>query len=234
LSILNVLQPLLADFVNSIEGKETAKDFGNYLINGETIPRKSRSYTKLDIYKNELFSGFMEIYNSFQALRDIEIIVSGLTTRQSKISKTRLFSYHIHNYLNENYILEKRLEQFPVKFLRSSKRWDKSTRQLSEKLNEMIFATFKNINTIRGKHVHSTRYSDSELDRLFMLERAITYADHRLQEPLLKLFKIEFAMSRRQWADKIRNNNDEVEKLLDQYFLIIHPLVFDKHKSIIF
>jgi hypothetical protein len=231
--IMNVFQPLLSDFVNSDEGKKNAVDFGNYLIDGKAVQHKSRTYSDVDLYKSDLFSGFIEIYESFNSLRDIETIVKGLTTRQSKIAKMRLLSYHIHNYLNENYILEKRLEQYPAKILRSSKRWNKNTKAISEGIKEAIIATFKNINSIRGKHVHSTRYSDSELERLSMLEHAITFADSRLQVPLIQLFKIEFGICRRKWLEKIQSNNDEIEKFLNYYFSAIRPFIFDQQGNVI-
>jgi hypothetical protein len=231
--LMNALEPLFTDLANGDESKEIFKDFGNYLINGERIPRKNRRYSEVDRYRFGLLSGFTEISESFYTLRDIETIIAGLTTRQSKIAKMRMLSYHIHNYLNENYILETRLIQYPTNFLRSSKRWNKDSKHVVETIKEAITNAFKGITTTRGSHVHSKRYTDDELDRLSMLERATTFADSRLQEPILQLFRIEFSMCRRKWLDTIRNNNDAVEKILDYYVSAIKPFVFDEQGKII-
>ena len=229
---MKAIEPLIRRVFEGKEGTEFAKSLHHFLIDGEGMQPIRRDHTAADKYKGLLFSGFAEISTSFYTLRDIEILIKSITTRPSKITKARLLSYHVHNYLNENYRLKSRLDQYPVSLLRASKRWSKNHR-IIEPIREIVSSTFTNIVATRGRHVHDSRYTDYDLDRLSMLERIKETENESLVEPFTQLFRADFAVCRGRWLDRIRNNNDMIERLLDAYFTILYPLIFDNNGSII-
>jgi hypothetical protein len=230
---MNAFKPTMKGLFSGKEGREFAASLGEFLIDGKEPKPIKKALTAIDRYMIVLFDGYTEIVGSFYTLRDIETIIVGLTARQSKVGKVRLLSYHIHNYLNENYILECRLVQYPVKILRKSKRWSSDSDRIIKPINQAVFGTFANIVAARGRHVHDRRYTATNLDRLSMMERAIAYADPVLEKPWRDLFRIEYAILRGEWLNRIRKNNDGVEKLLDAYFAILQPLILDQSGKIL-
>jgi hypothetical protein len=226
ISFMKAMKPEIVKVFEGEQGSELKVNLGRFLIGGEKMQPQHRNLTAADKYKWLLLIGFTEISESFYTLRDLEILVRSITLRRSKITKARVLSYHVHNYLNENYILKSRLERYPVTILRASKRWMKDQHMIAP-FREAISVVFGNIVAIRGNHVHDKRYTDDDLDRLSMLERISGSDSTSLAEPFIQLFKADFAVCRGRWLDRIRTNNNVIEKFLDIYFTTLYPFIFD-------
>jgi hypothetical protein len=219
------MKPLLVDAFEGEGGAEIKTSIGHFLADGTRTNRRHRSYSAIEKFHGLLFSGFAEISASFYTLRDIEIIFRSVTARQSKVMKARLLSYHVHNYLNENYILKSRLERYPVTILRAAKHWSEQ-HHIIEPINQALSEAFGNIVALRGRHVHDRRYTDDDLDRLSMLEM-ISDPETPLGKAIRELFKLEFGICRSKWLERMQNNNDAVEELLGIYCTLLHPFIFD-------
>lgn len=226
IDFMKAMKPLISEAFEGEQGSELKVSLGRFLIGGEKMQPQHRTHTAADRYKWRLFSDFTEIVTSFYTLRDIETLVRSITSRRSKITKARVLSYHVHNYLNENYILKLRLERYPVTILRATRLWPKD-KHMIEPIQKAITGVFANIVATRGNHVHGKRYSDDDLDRLSMLEQLSEAETNELAEALTQLIRADFAVCRGKWLDRMRTNNNAVEELLDVYFTILYPFMFD-------
>jgi hypothetical protein len=95
-----------------------------------------------------------------------------------------------------------------------------------------LAGVFENIVATRGRHVHDKRYSDDDLERLFMLELTAEN-ETKLGKALHELFKVEFTICRGKWLERMKTNNNVVEELMGVYFTILHPFIFDDTGEII-
>jgi len=229
---MNAIKPSISNLFEGSQEDKFRENFSQFLLFGDPMAYQKRVLPKIEKYKRLVFNGFQEISASYYTIRDIEILFRSITSRSSKVKKSRLLSYHVHNYLNEIYILKTRLEQYPVKILRASKQWKKDL-YLVETINEVISATFENIVAVRGTHVHLSRYSDDDLTRLLMLE-LLSEPEGQLGEAFRELFKAEFTICRRTWLERMHTNNDSILEILDAYFTVLLPLIFDETGNIIF
>jgi hypothetical protein len=227
IKFMKIMKPLIRKAFEGEQGAEFIVRMGHFLIDGEHMQPQHRSFTAEDRYKWLLFNGFTEISTSFDTLRDIETLVSSVTSRSSKIARARLLKYHVHNYLNENYILKLRLERYPVTLLRASRRWPKD-RHMIVPIQKAVSGSFANIVATRGRHVHDIRFSDDDLDRLSMLEHISDEDTSELAEAMTQLFKADFVVCRGRWLDRIRSNNNGIEEFLGLYFTKLYPFFFDK------
>ena len=230
--LLKSLQPRVLELFGGANGPKFAEALGAFLLNEPGPQRAGSPRSAAMRYQALLLWDFSEISESYYTLRDIEIMVSALTTRKSRIAKARLLSYHVHNYLNEDYILKTRLEKFPVSVFRASKRYTPSNRRRADVLKAIVATAFSSISQVRGGHVHNRRFSDDDLDRLAMLERLSKPMIPALDGPMVELLRADFHLCKGEWLDRMRTNNDEVLKLLDVYFAALHKTVFDEAGNI--
>src|SRR5689334_23144184 len=68
------------------------------------------SLSPLEQFQIKLFHGYMEIYKTVEALKNIEIYMAVFPHgRNKKIERSAYLSYHFENFLNEIYVLRNRL-----------------------------------------------------------------------------------------------------------------------------
>ena len=90
---------------------------------------------------------------------------------------------------------------------------------------------------IRGRHVHQKRYSDSQMDRLELMEllsRAMK-EDDELAAALKPFYQFEYKRIRSEWKSQIKRNNETVNRLLRIYSDNLHPILFSpKNNELIY
>ncbi|KAF0209029.1 MAG: hypothetical protein FD171_670 [Actinobacteria bacterium] len=170
-----------------------------------------------------LIVGFGEIQESATCLRNVAVYVRRFPYANAGIEKGAYLRYHVENYLNELYILEKRLEAYikVVSRLVSDERGAELAK-LSKSVRRVFKESLSGADVARGVHVHQRRYTDIHLERLKVLELVKT-SDSRL-EYLYELAYKETRTTKRVWIER---TNTVVEGLLDQYFEQLLPLLFD-------
>ena len=92
-------------------------------------------------------------------------------------------------------------------------------------LDNLLKVAFDKITTVRGAHVHETRYNDEDLDRLNLLELLLEQAEGGDIAQLL--FPSAIRKTRKKWETTIVSNNEEINGLLDIYFTVLHQIIFD-------
>jgi AAA+ ATPase superfamily predicted ATPase len=129
------------------------------------------SKTKYGKYLSVLYQGWKEIDRTYSNIKDIEIYIKRFPYKETTINKINYIYYHIGNFLNEMYILENRLIDYPKKIIRANKKSpnfagdEKRVKELEQTVNSL----FQKIELIRGSHVHKYHFLDHELERIQML-----------------------------------------------------------------
>lgn len=168
-----------------------------------------------ETYKT-IFFGFMEIENTFNALELTEILVSIAPPRSKRINKDEYIKYLVNTYLQEIYILKERLNAYAKKLKRLYNRFGRQA-LVSKYIDPIIFrsvdATLGGIIKTRGEHVHLNRYSDDKLDKISQLALMSKY-----DQSLKPLYKSSYKAIQVLWTSRIKTNNKETLRLLDQYF----------------
>ena len=195
---------------------------------GPTSLQKKRG--KDDIYFGKIFFGFIEIDSSVRTLSDIEVYISGFPYRNKNITKPRHLRYHIESYFNEIYILKERLNAYLTIVGRCFKGDQRQAAILKETrpIFSVVKSTLKGVVSVRGSHVHQSRFGHKDLDRLELMEQLVSNGT----EELSWLYNFEYKRIRSEWKKAIKNNNEQAMELLNIYAKILNDVLFSKRNRL--
>ena len=206
--------------------------FKNNILGLKGPKQLKRKQTPSEIFFSKLYNGFREISDSYYCLLDIETYIGRFPYGNTKISKTRHLAYHMENYLNEIYILKERLNSYFTTIGRIYRKDERHQKIL--KTTKPLFSFVKNalkgIIDTRGVHVHRTRFSDEDLDRLSSQEFFVNRGEDF--QIIRSLFKIDYGMTRRRYKQTIISNNKQIKKMLDACFDILFEIVTNNEGQI--
>jgi len=195
-----------------------------------------RDLTPHDVTFLKVFCGFNEITLSYLYLCDIEIYVGRFPYGDTAIPRSRHLEYHITNYLHEVYILKSRLQAYLKRIRREYRKSPKLDEKALDLLDNLVEKTFTPIVKARGVHVHEYRYSDDDLDRIHTWELLASHPSN--EEDGDRSYKLPYDRNykevRREWVKRIKANNDNIKRLLDDYFGELYSLVFQKNGDLRF
>lgn len=167
---------------------------------------------------NKLFRPMLEIISTMEVIENIPIYMSSFPYAKSKISKLSYIKYHLENFMNEVYILEKRLFAY-FKLIEKEYREETNAIHIKKVLkltSKHVEDSLKNVRSLRGGHVHKFRYSDNDLDHLSALQLLSTHKDKREEDlPFYcrpDYFDAQYKIIRK---EKVKNIKDGIEKLWD-------------------
>jgi uncharacterized protein YlaN (UPF0358 family) len=211
-------------------------DYREVLINqlfGLSGPKRiSRKQTPDEVSFSRLFAGFTEIHTSYYSLLDIEVYLRRFPYPNTNVSKTRYLAYHIENYLNEVYILKERLNSYCALIVRLYRK-DQTLKNLNNTITELssiVQKSLKGITDTRGNHVHRSRFSDEDFDRLRSLE---LFNLGSKEIPLLRvLYNDAFKTTRKKYREFVTHNNKEIRKIINVYFDVLYTIVADNRGSV--
>ena len=194
--------------------------------------------TPEDLLLRKLWWGFLEISDSLQSLANLRTYVNRAPHSRSKLPQLSYLRMIIETYLNEQYILSERLHSYITVIERVYRKSDRAL-ELKKELNPLhasISASFRIVNQVRGAHVHVTRYSDDNLDRLATLEilsseKLTSESERKL---FMRLFKLEYRSLRNKWSDSFKSNNIALNGFFDHFFGVLLRVVFDQQSRIIY
>lgn len=154
-----------------------------------------------------VFNGFTEIANTLEALELAEVLIGLPAPKSRRIKKDEYLKFLIGAYLQEVYILEKRLSAYATKISRLYKSNGKI-----QSLANTIRVVFDGITRTRGSHVHSQRYSDQKLDMLsgFALISAS-------KQEFGTAMHSQYKFVQREWRKTVQGNNAATRTFLDNY-----------------
>ncbi len=204
-------QRIMADWATVVLGP-----FANNVFMGEPLDFSGHGTFE------DIFIGFKEIVEAYEALQFSEILLSVDAPRSQKVSKERYIRFVVNTYLQDVYILKERLNSYATKIKRIHGRsgGEALTAVHIEPLFEMIKVNFKKIVDVRGKHVHQERFNDFFLNQASNLE-------------FLSQFELKFKkdskcannQAQSEWCKTIRSNNVFTREILNNYFAELYRVV---------
>lgn len=172
-----------------------------------------------------IFNGFSEISDSLKTLNLIEKFIKINPPKENGINYSNYLTYHVHNYLQEMYILKERLRTYSKKVKRSySKVIDNNILDKAiESLMKIILDALNGItgsDGARNKHVHTEKFKDEELNWL----SSTTFLSDFHDEFTIKS-EHAYLKAKDKWSTTVENNNQELNKLIDIFFNTIYALI---------
>lgn len=172
-----------------------------------------------------IFNGYSEISNSLETLGLIELFLKIPPPEEDGINYSNYLSYHVHNYLQEMYILKERLKTYSVKIQRKyNEVLGKEELNIIISLLMSIISSSLNgitgIDGVRNKHVHSEKFKDNELNWLSSTTFLASFHDEFSIHS-----KTAYEIAKDKWYKTAKNNNIELNKLIDTYFDTIYSII---------
>jgi hypothetical protein len=195
-----------------------------------------RELSQRELFFREIFYRFIEINNSYIALKDIEVYIGRFPYSKENISKVRNLLYNISNYMNEMYILKERLSTYLTKIgrlYRKDRRHEKILKS-TRGIFKMVANTFSGITRTRGAHVHQLRYTDKEIDRLNLIELLVQNGSLDFFEQSTDFYEFEYRNIRKKWKNIVKQNNEALRELFNIYFDALLKILFDKNGNLIY
>jgi hypothetical protein len=178
----------------------------------------------------KIFGGFMEICDTLEIMKDVEVYIRQFPFSRSGIPRSRYLKFLIHAYLNEVYVLRERLLSYS-KVLEKTYRKDSRGPQIAaaaEKARLTVKKTLSNIVFVRGAHVHDTRFTDEQISHFSGTELIVTHAEPCELGPSDRRYaEWEYKELRGNWVKRIKEINEVVLKLLDAYAALLYDIAFD-------
>jgi len=168
----------------------------------------------------KIFKGLSEIIGTRDSLNNIEFYIRKFPYDPKKTSRIDFLKYHIHNYLNEVYILKERLTKYSTIVIRAYRKSDnaKDMKSVISEAGKSAATALEEIVGMRGGHVHDKRYSEESLDRLGMLEILSNSADEEeTKRAYHYLYITGYRSERKGWVKRIRNSNIEIDKVIEKF-----------------
>lgn len=230
-AIMNTLKPVFEKTLTE-NRRELGQVSRNILFN-EVGPKKlDRTLSKNEKVFSVILEGYFEIERAYSSLNELPLFIGQFPKNLPR--KSKYLELIITNYLNEVYILSKRLEAYRTKISRLYRNNAnfKSQQGLLKSLSEELTKIFKIINKTRSNHVHESRFSDIDLDRLIYLELFID--DASMGKLFISTYKKALKENKKKWQDYFNDRNNEMQKILDIYFQILYMVIFDEKESLIY
>lgn len=227
------VQPIYAE-----RKEELAEVYGNFLLDRSGPTMLEKRLTRDEIFLRKVFYGFREIPASYEVLQDIETYVRRFPYKGTRVDRVRYLRFNIEAHLHEFYILHERLLAYlgviNKAYLKSGRR--EEVEAIVETLSLAVRKSLANIILIRGAHVHETRFSDPNLDRLATFDLLLTYG--KMGEEFVNAAtwysNSLYRQARKEWAGAIRENNRSTEKLLDFYFGGLQRILFGEDGDLLY
>jgi len=217
--------------------EERREEFGeilkNYILELEGPKHIDRKMSDSELYFRKIFDGFLEITASLQTLEDIAFYISRFPFSDEKVTPERYLQFHVEAYYSEIYILRERLK----KYLKLLERRHKNkpafqfVKNVSEDLSNLLETSLKPVITLRGKHIHETRFKDeniSLLGSLGMFSKEIYDGEDEFAKLFKAYYREKYRDVKKNWKNTAKNNNKNIRELLDHFFEKLYPIVFEK------
>ena len=126
----------------------------------------------------DVFWGVVDIWKSYDVLRDVETYLARAPRAVSRIPRSRYLLYHVAVYLNETYLLKERIETLCASLTRKYRRNPPSHHSVLDAARDAAVASLATVTAARGTHVHDKRFNTPSLHQLAGLELALqTHSD---------------------------------------------------------
>jgi hypothetical protein len=137
------------------------------------------------LFFRDLFFDYTELFDAYQLLIDFPVLTTTKLRKRSNVSVAQMTRFWREAYLNEFYIFLRRIDQF-IEHTRKAYINDGRVVRVSNFLRTHIRKHFRDLDEMRGSHVHEYRYHhvDPELNRLSLLEMLVVHGRAQELRPL--------------------------------------------------
>jgi hypothetical protein len=174
---------------------------------------------------NIIFVGFTEITDTFDALEFSSVLLSVASPRSKKVSKEKYLKFVVNTYLQDVYILKERLNTYATQIKRMHDKMGRTelTKKHIDPLFETVKEAFKGLIDTRNGHVHVKQYTDeslSDASSMALIAEHYPEFDHH--------YNFSLTNAKREWKNRIENNNKNTAKVLNEYFNELLKVVVDR------
>lgn len=167
--VLDRMQPILTQWAKT--SGVTDAEVSGLSHSKPNIQEKKRSSSSYEQYWEQWLRILIELYPSLETLDHSAVYLPNFPRKQNyrfhKINEATWLRYHTEMHLHEVYVLYNRLITFIKKVQRLAKQHkDTSGETTAQELHRSVQRTFDAIVSARGSHVHTKRFSDSDLYEL--------------------------------------------------------------------
>lgn len=194
-------------------------------------PISGRQLQREDEFLNTCLRGIMEIVSSRENLHNAVRYMQRFPSIAG-VSKSRFLAYHFEHYLNEAYILSRRLKAHVriVKKLFRKSNQENRVGATVDSLETLIDAGFNELIGLRGHHVHKSRIKRRELDRLSAMELYLLMPE--IKKIVSKIYPSEVRKIKKNLISEISKANESIDELLDNIFKVLGLLIIDKNGKV--
>ncbi len=201
---------------------------------GNTVKKQSRTgLTDKERFLFKIYHGLIELHSSLESLEAFEIYIGRFPYPGTSIKKSQYLRFIIESYLHEFYILKERTKTYITNVGRAYKN-DYRHAEIMRKTKPMfklIPDLFDDLLNARGVHVHQSRYTDSDLDRLDALELFKTLGTD-MDDLFETLYQDHYKETRKKWKRIIQKKNNSLMAVFDAIFYVLYTIVCTKNGNV--
>lgn len=198
----------------------------------ENIVRNKLDMDKLT--RNEksrlkIFGEYMDLNETYQSIKNCLIYINSFPF-YPRVTKVDYLKFIYSAYLNEIYILQSRISKLTKTIKRCLKEYKEDT-NFNIDFNIIYNCTnnavnrFKKIIKVRGAHVHVKRYTTKNIDNVENYEFISKFKD---TDKYKIAFKDEIKELKKIYINKLKYNQEQIEKILKTYLQSINEFLFNK------
>lgn len=227
----------LTGILKDLKNDEIIKENLHLSVEGKGYSSRhtiKKTFNLWDTFILDIFMPFSEAMETIQNVYMISIFVKQFPNykiyKKEKITNVKYFKYHINNFLENLYIFEQRIYQLLNLINKRAKQYNLENKINIKNLRANIFELFKNIDIVRGGHVHKKFYNDDILDRLSLFD---TLSTEDKNKTFIFLRDFLYKRDRLKVSKNIAKNAIELSKILDKFLKEIYDICFIDLKKIL-
>lgn len=177
----------------------------------------------------KIFEEYTDLNMTYKSIKNCLIFINSFPF-YPRVQKVDYLKFIYSAYLNEIYILQSRISKITKTIKRSLKEY-KQEKNFNDDFNVIDNSTnnaigrFKKIIEIRGAHVHVKRYTTKIIDNVESYE---FISNFECTEKYKIAFKDEIKELKKKYVNKIKKNQEQIEKILKLYLQDINDFLLKK------
>lgn len=198
----------------------------------ESIERNKFNMDKLtdnEKARLKIFEEYADLNATYESIKNCLIYINSFPF-YPRVTKVDYLKFIYSAYLNDIYFLQSRISKLTKTIKRSLKEYKEENNfnadftVIDNSTNNAI-DRFKRIIEIRGAHVHVKRYTTKDIDNVESYEVISKFGDTEKYNIALKY---EIKELKKKYVNKIKKNQEQIEKILKLYLQDINDFLFKK------
>ncbi len=221
-----VAEQLLAPHVSEAIARFSSKPAEPFRVDVPFVTDQKPALTREERFSADAFSGFIEINETIERLQDIQVYIRRFPFSNTRITRERYLRMHVEAYFHELYILRERLLSYGKRMTRAYRSGPSKepARIAGQRLEALVTNRMAVMVATRNHHVHKSRFDEAHLRNLGAIELIARNSPDPIWKPYLNQ---QYQIVRIHWKKWAMGMNEAVELLLDEYFRILYPVLFE-------